>query len=364
MLQQSTPEEDAHFGTEPERARHRDLPAARGRLIQQLFGLYPAQVLHTLVTLAIPDQLAGGACPVADLAKATDTHEPSLRRLLRSAIGLGLVQSVAGSGVALTEVGQLLRADVPGSIRNLVLLWGGDAGWRSWGQLAYSIQTGRTAFEHLVGRTLFEHLADHPEQRAVFNQALAESTRAAAAGIVEVYRLDGRQRLVDVGGGNGTLLAALLRANQHLAGVLLDRPSTITEAHAVLGGAGVLDRCEVVGGNFFDGVPTGADAYLLKSVLHDWADEQCRSILRNCRAAMADDAVLHVIEPIVPTDDAALMRETMMLTSDLNMLVCTGGIERTEDEFKALLADTGFRLTTVTRCPAPSNLSVLRAVPA
>jgi predicted O-methyltransferase YrrM len=335
----------------------------RGRLVQQLFGLYPAQVMHALVALDVPDQLTFEPRTTAALATATGSHEPTLRRLLRAAVGLGLVEHVAADTVTVTTAGTLLARDVPGSIRNLVLLWGGEGGWRSWGELARSVRTGRTAFDEVMGQSLFDWHTGHPEEQRVFDEAMAESSRAAAPGVVAVADLVGRRAVVDVGGGTGNLLAVLLAANPELTGTLFDRPTNVAAARKVLANAGVLERADVVGGDFFAAVPAGADAYLLKSVLHDWDDEQCRAILRRVRAAVPADAVLLVVEPVLPETDEALRDEAMMLISDLNMLVCTGGVERTETEFRALLSAAGFALDEATRCPAPSNLSVLRARP-
>jgi hypothetical protein len=244
------------------------------------------------------------------------------------------------------------------------LLWGGSEVWRSWGELAHSVRTGGTAYEHVSGQTLFDHLSASPDQDAVFNRAMAETTLAAAAGIAAACDLDGRRLLVDVGGGSGTLIAALLGAHPGLRGILFDRPASMPMARQLLAAAGVLDRCALAGGDFFGTVPQGADTYLLKSVLHDWDREQCLKILGCCRGAMPDDGLLYVVEPVMPASDDELPAERGMLISDLNMLVCTGGAERTAAEYRSLLEDSGFRLDAVTRCPAPSNLSVLRARPA
>ena len=281
----------------------------RARLVQQLFGLFPAQVMTALVELGVPEQLDAGARTTADLAAATGSHEPSLRRLLRAAVALGLVEHQDSSAVALTETGALLRPGVCGSVRNLVLLWGGEHGWRSWGRLGHSVRTGRTAHDDLYGRGYFDGLAD-PERQAVFVAAMAEIARVAAPGIAAAVPLARHQRLVDVGGGSGTLLAELLVAHPHLTGVLFDLPASVAEGRAVLEKAGVADRAETVDGSFFEYVPPGADAYLLKSVLHDWDDEPVFvAVLRACRAAMADDAVLYVVEPVVPDRDEDLGRE-------------------------------------------------------
>jgi hypothetical protein len=338
-------------------------PPPRARLAQLLFGFYATPVLHALVELGIPEQLAAAPMTIDDLARATATHAPALRRLLRAAAGLGLVAH-RESEVAMTRDGLLLHPDTPGSVRNLVLLWGHQEAWRSWGELVHSVRTGEAAYDHVVGEPLFTHLGTHPEQQAVFNEAMAEITRVAVPGILAACDLGHHRHVTDIGGGSGTLIAAVLAAHPHLTGTIYDLPAAIAESAAVLAGAGVDDRCERQAGDFFEHVPAGADAYLLKSVLHDWDDRRAQAILRRCRAAMADDSVLYVVEPVMPTTDAELAGETFMIVSDLNMLVCLAGAERTEPELRTVLAASGLRLTDVTRCPPPSNLSVLRAVPA
>ena len=244
----------------------RDLQAERKRLMELLFGFFPAQVVHTIARLRVAEHLEGGALPLPELASLTGTHEPSLYRLLRAAAGIGLVEQQPDGTVRLTAGGGLLRGDAPGSIRNLTLLFCGDDVWRSWGQLEFSVRTGATSYQELLGHSAFDRLSQHPEEEDVFTQAMAEGTRVAAPGIVASCDLSGLRTLADLGGGNGTLLAAFLRASPGLRG----------------------------------------DAYLLKSVVHDWDDQRCGEILRNCRAAMPPDGTLLLVEPVLPTGQAAL----------------------------------------------------------
>lgn len=337
-------------------------PGARGRLVQQLFGLYPVQVMHALVSLDVPNVLADGPRAIADLAAGTGSHGPSLRRLVRAGSALGLLERSAPDQVALTADGRLLTTDEPGSIRNLVLLWGGEGGWRAWGELAEAVRTGHPSYDDVMGMSLFDHHRRHPIEQKVFDDAMAESSRVAAPGVVAVCPLAGHHRLVDVGGGSGNLLAQLLAANPELTGVLFDRPTNAGRAQEVLSAAGLAGRSEFVGGDFFASVPEGADAYLLKSVLHDWDDERSVAILTRVREAMAPGATLFVVEPLVPETDAELRGATMTLISDLNMMACTGGAERTAAEFSALFDQAGLRLAETLPCPPPSNLSVLRVV--
>lgn len=329
-----------------------------------MLGLCPAQIMHALVAVEVPERLVEGPLTTAELAGTTDTHEPSLRRLLRAAVSLGLIEPTdRGDTMGLTADGRLLTRAAPGSIRNLVLLWGGEGVWRSWGKLANSVRTGQTAYDRVMGMSLFDHHREHPDEQEVFDAAMAESSRVAAPGVVDACDLDDRGRVVDVGGGSGSLLTAMLTARPHLTGVLFDRPSNTNAGLAEIERAGVGDRAEVVGGDFFVEVPEGGDAYVLKSVLHDWDDARCSQILANCHSSMDADAVLNVVEPIVPEPHEAVADQMMMVISDLNMLVCTGGVERSAPEYRMLLEASGFHLTDIARCAAPSNLSVVRAIP-
>jgi hypothetical protein len=336
----------------------------RARLVDLLFGFFPAQVIQTMARLSIADHLASGPMPLSELAAVTGTHEPSLDRLLRAADGLDLVERRADGTVRLAAGGELLRSDTEGSIRNLAMLFCGGDQWRSWGQLEFSVRTGGPAYWELLNSGGFDRLSPSADEQAIFTEAMAEGTRAAVPGVVASCDLSGTHRLADLGGGNGTLLAALLNANPSLKGVLLDTLEGVADAPRVLAEAGVADRVEIVPGDLFDKVPQGCDAYLLKNVIHGWDDERALAILRNCRAAMPADGSLLVVESVLPNERAGLADAKGVLMIDLHMLICTGGRERTEDEYRELLARAGFSLESVTRVPPPTDHSVLRAVPA
>ncbi|MGH3925747.1 MAG: methyltransferase, partial [Pseudonocardiaceae bacterium] len=210
----------------------------------------------------------------------------------------------------------------------------------------YSVRTGRPAWERVTGLPAFEFLAQHPDQAATFNAAMADHTRSVAPTIIASYDFSRFGTLVDVGGGDGTLIAAILNGVPGLRGVLFDLPAGVEGAAKTLAAAGVADRCEVATGDFFTSVPDGADAYLLKSVIHDWDDERAVAILRSCRRAMPADGTILVVEPVLPAKvDSPEMTGTVM--SDINMLVSTGGRERTEDQFRALSTAAGFQLTAI-----------------
>jgi hypothetical protein len=326
----------------------------RARVAGLLWGFFPAQVLQTLAALGVPDALAAGPLATDALGERTGTDPDALHRLLRAASGLGLLDH-DGHRWSLTPDGTLLVGGAPGSVGNLARLFCGDAVWRAWGELEWSVRTGRPSLERLTGRSAFEHLAADPALLAVFTEAMAEATRAAAPGVVACCDLDGVRTIVDVGGGNGTLLAAFLDAHPALRATLLDTPDTVA------GRTDLPDRATAVAGDFFTCVPT-ADAHVLKSVIHDWDDERSVAILTRVREAMPPHGRLFLVEPVLAETVAGLAEQRVTVMSDLNMLVCTGGRERTRAEFTALLDAAGLRIVEVTRVPPPTGFSVLRAV--
>jgi O-methyltransferase domain/Dimerisation domain len=311
-------------------------------LLDTVFGFASAQIIHVAARLGLADHLADGPKTSAELAGATGTHAPSLHRLLRALTCFGVVMQVDKDRFELAPPGMPLRTDAPDSIRSLVLLYGSERGWRSWGELEYGIRTGNVPSEHVTGLPAFEYFAKHPEMGAEFNAAMAEHTRSIAPEVINGYDFARFGTLVDVGGGNATLLAAILAAVPSLRGVLFDLPNGLQGAAATLERAGVADRCRVVTGDFFDSVPPGADAYLLKSIIHDWDDDRAAAILSNCRTAMADGGVVLVLERMLP--DRLSPANTGAVLSDLNMLVFTGGRERTEAQYRAVYAAAGLEL--------------------
>jgi hypothetical protein len=329
---------------------------------QLLFGFFPTQVLHVAATLGLADLLVDGPRTTDDLAAATSTDAASLHRVLRALACFGVLDEVEPGTFAHGRYAAGLVTDSPASMRHLVLLFADDNVWRSWGELGEAVRTGEPAWDRIVGMSAFEHMAAHPEQRAMFNEAMSEGTRNAAAGIA---RMDGFERfasVIDVGGGDGTLLAAVLRAHPHLRGTVFDTADGLTGAADTLAATGLGARADTAAGDFFAAVPGGFDAYLIKSVIHDWNDAQATAILANIRAAMPDDGRVLLVEPIMPDAPAASRDVLMMVMSDLNMLVCTGGKERTEAEFRDLLAGAGLGTASITPVPGPTNFSVIEAV--
>ena len=301
-------------------------------------GAMAVQAIHVAAKLGVADFVAGGPKAIAELAAATRTHEPSLGRLLRALTSLGIFVDDGEGRYCQTGLSDALRKDHPQSIRPLAMMLGAGFFWRPSGELELTIRTGQPAFEHVYGAQFFEHLAEHADEAAVFNAAMSSLPDYITA-LVTACDFSRFERIVDVGGGHGALLAGILTANPHVHGVLYDLPGVVAGASVA---PTVADRLEIVAGDFFETVPAGADAYLLKGVIHDWNDASAVTILKNCRRAIRPDGRLFVVETVlIPSSDpASALMDTLMM-------VLTGGRERTESEFRALFRDAGFSLLDV-----------------
>src|SRR5918998_3585054 len=331
----------------------------RDTLLRMTNGYQVSQALHVAATLGISDLLDDGPRSADELAEATQTHAPTLYRLLRALASVGVFAEETDGRFGLTPLAEHLRTDVPGSLRAWAMLIGQPSFWASWGHLLHSVRTGEPAFPHLHGTNVWEHRAAHPEEGEIFDAAMTGLSAPVAEAVAQSYDFSNISVLVDVGGGEGGLLATILAANPTLRGVLYDLPHVVAAAGALLERAGVADRCEVVGGSFFETVPEGADAFLLKSIIHDWDDAAAIEILRTCRAPMADTGRLLVVEPVIrPGNEPDPAK-----FSDLNMLVMLGGRERTADDFEKLYAEAGFRLADVVRTGSPP-FNIIEGVPA
>jgi hypothetical protein len=320
-------------------------------------GYQISQAIHVATVLGIPDLLAEGPRTADDLAAATGSNGNALRRLLRALAAIGIFHEDAVDRFSLTPLADGLRADAPDSLAGWAAFVGRPHHWEAWGHLLDSIKSGENAFRAIHGVDVWTYRSEHPEERAVFDAAMVALTGRTNASLLEAYDFGRFGSLVDVGGGLGTFLSALLAANQSLHGVLFDQTHVLDGAEDLLRDAGVSDRCRIVAGSFFDEVPEGADAYLLKSILHDWDDEAAVAILRTCRRAIGVRGTLLVVERVLgqPNEGA----DTKF--SDLNMLVMPGGRERRLQEFEALLETAGFRLEHET--PTSSGFSVITATP-
>jgi O-methyltransferase domain/Dimerisation domain len=321
-------------------------------------GFMISQAICVAAKLGIADLLADGPRSCADLAAAAGAHVLGLRRLLRVLASVGVFAEDEAGQFHLTPMAESLQSAVPGSMRAYAITRGEPWIWQPWGALLHGVQTGQVAFEHVFDTGFFSYMADHPEAAAVFDQAMTGRSSQENSAITAAYDFANVTRLVDVGGGEGTLLAAILEAYPTMEGVLFDVPPVAARARERMAARGLDARCACVGGDFFAGVVAGGDAYLLSNVIHDWEDAQATAILKHCRQVMAQSAKLLILETIIPPGNEPFLAKLI----DLQMLVLTGGRERTEPEYRGLLEAAGFRLTRV--IPTPSLVSVIEGVPA
>jgi hypothetical protein len=331
--------------------------STRDTLWRMTNGYQVSQAIHVAATLGIADLLKDGPRSADELAEATGTHASALYRILRALASVGVFAEQSDGRFGLTPLAEHLRTDVPGSLRSWAMLIGRPYYFTTWGHLLHSVKTGEPAFPHVYGMPAWEYRASHPEESALFDGAMTGLSLAEAEAVVRSYDFSEIGVLVDVGGGKGALLAAILAANPALSGILFDQPHVVADAKDLLERAGVADRCEVVDGDFFKAVPGGADAYLLKSIIHDWDDASAIEILRKCRAAMADSARLLLVErgirPANEPDPAKFI--------DLMILVMLGGRERTAEEYERLYTEAGFKVTNTIH--TSSLLDIIEGVP-
>ena len=319
-------------------------------------GIQLTQLIYIAAKLKIADHLANGPQPVTQLASVTETHADSLYRILRTLAGLGVFHEEEGRRFRLTPAAEILRSRVPGSLRAAAEARGEDWTWRAYGALIESVRTGQTGFDHVYGKNTFDWFAENPAAARIFDESQAAGTARSAAAVTGAYDFSAARVVVDVGGGNGTLLAAILRRYPAPRGILFDLPHVVDVAKPVMD-ADISRRCQFVGGDFFKSIPEGGDTYVMKYILHDWEESRARVILSNCHRVMAGRAKLLVVEdlvcgPNIPCD-AKL--------GDVNMLARTGGRNRTEQEYRDLLSEGRFDVQRI--LPAAGNLVVIEAVP-
>ena len=329
-------------------------PAEFGDLAGMARGYQWARALAVAAELGIADALADGEATVDDLARATSTHPPTLYRLLRALASVGVFAEGEDRRFALTTMGQYLRTDHPLSVHPLVMMLCGDYEWKAWGELTHSVRTGENAAVHALGVDVWEHRRRDAAAGEIFDAAMRTLSRSNAPGEVAAYDFGRHEVIADIGGGTGAMLAEILSSYAGPRGILFDQPDVVAGATTVLVGAGVLDRVEIVSGSFFEAVPVGADAYVLRRILHDWQDAECVRILDQIRRVIPDDGRLVVIEGIVGPPN----EEPVVKLLDLMMLVSAGGKERTEQEWSELLAAGGFRLARTARSSASSHVLV------
>jgi hypothetical protein len=324
-------------------------------IFRMAVGLRNTQALYVVAKLGIADLLAKGPLTADELARKTGTHPRSLFRLMRALAAQKIFTQDHRDEFGLTPLSQLLRTDDPHSMRYVAINFGEEY-YHAAGDLLHTVKTGEIGFNHLYGKGHFDYLAEHPEASEVFNAAMAVMS-ARGGSLFGTYSFQGRRLLVDVGGGRGHIAAHILRSNPGLKAKLYDLPHGVAEAPAYLKAQGVADRCRIVTGSFFDSIPSG-DIYLLSRVLHDWPDEKASLILANCRKSIGDDGILLIREAVIPEGD--LPSEGKQI--DLTMLFMLGGAERTEEEWRGLLARSGFTLRRIVKTGGPFDLIEARPI--
>lgn len=317
--------------------------SATAELRRMVFGFRISQLIRVCAEMQISDAVADGPSTTAQLAAATGSHEATLRRLLRAAAALGLYREDPSDTFANTDLGEALRSDHPAKVCDIAKNVGRPYFWDTWSHLLETVQTGDNTFQRLHGMSVWGHRAVHPDDGAAFDRAMTAMSLGVIDAISGAFDPADARSVVDVGGGQGALLAAILTRNPGLRGALFDQPPVVAAAPELLRSAGVDDRCDVLAGSFLESVPGGFDVYLLKSVLHDWDDDAAVEILRVCRDAVEPGTRVVVVERVLPGPNEGLDAKI----SDVNMLVMPGGRERTADEYGALLARAGLRLSDV-----------------
>jgi O-methyltransferase domain len=339
-------------------------------LLPLVWGYRTSALISTALHFGLADRLGDGTRTSEELAAETGAHGPTLTRLLRALSSIGITKEVEPGRFALTPVGAPLRTDGPYSVHSSAKMFCDESMLRAWEGLNYSVRTGKPAFDQAFGTDYFTHVAQSPELSKHVNEAMSQTAQIVAAGIIREYDFSPFHTVVDVGGGDGTLLAAIMSATPRLRGIVYDSPTGVDAAPSTLKAAGVADRCQVHTGDFFTSVPDGGDLYLLKSVIHDWDNERSTTILGNCRRAMPASGRLLLAEHVLPpqvdpsTPPFSDLNGAFTYLSDINMLVNLGGQERTEAEFRALLSDAGFRMTAVTHVSGLVKMSLIEASPA
>lgn len=328
-----------------------DAPPPPAMLLQLLTGGWVAQTLCVLAELGVADELAGGPLGAAELAQRVGAHAGALHRLLRAAASVGVFRSEPDGRFALTPMAEHLRRSHPGSLHATAVMFGREHS-RAWCDLIGSARTGEIAFDRVYGKSWWAHLQEHPDSAAVFNRAMTDLSRQHHRALLAAYDFRPFRRIIDVGGGHGTLLSLVLGAAPAATGAVYDLPQVVAGAQATFEAAGLGARAEAIGGDFFSAVPPGADAYILSHIIHDWEEPKALAILRTIRAAIAPGGRLLLVETVIPEGDEPHLGKWL----DLNMLAMVGGRERTAREYGELYRAAGFELVRVVPTAAPISL--------
>ena len=326
------------------------------QLMQMMFGFALSRAIAVAAQFKVADRLKDGPKTADEIAAITGVHPRSLYRLLRALAGAGIFSEDADGRFSLTSLSELLRSDAPESLRGFAELMADDVAFETWGQLPYSIETGQPAFPYKNGMPWFAWLEHNPVEAERFHNAMTSLSAGAVVAVINAYDFSGISKLVDVGGGHGLLLASVLSRYPEMKGILFDDPKVVAGAKDLLTTHGVADRCETVGGDFFNTAPAHGDAYILKHIIHDWSDDECVRILGHCHSGMTSGAKILIVEMVVPEPNVGGVSKFL----DLHMLLFLPGRERTGPEYRELLNRAGFELTRIV--PTNSPYSVIEGV--
>lgn len=328
------------------------------QMMQMITGFWTSCCIYNAAKLNVADLLHKEAMSSDQLAEATHTNASSLYRMMRALASVGIFSENEKGEFSNTTLSETLRSDQPGSMKAMAIAQLGDH-YPAWGNLLYSLKTGNTAFEKVEGMNVWKYYETHPEEGLNFMKAMTGSTNAAIQNVIPNYDFSSANTIVDIGGGNGAFLMAVLDKAPQAKGIVFDEEYVVDETIKKIEEHGFSKKCSVSAGNFFEAVTAGADLYLMKHVLHDWNDEQSEQILKNCSKAMHENSKILVIEAVIPTGNTGHPGKFM----DINMMAMTGGKERTEAEYASLFANSGLKLERViyTNSPTLSILEVTKA---
>jgi hypothetical protein len=334
---------------------HQRLTPAPAAMIEMILAGWTSQAITVAAQLGVADALADGPLPIDALAARVDADADALRRLLRALISRGIFRHRRDGRYELNSLADTLRSDAPASMKSAARFYGSQEQRERWTLLVDSVRTGTSVVPALRGKSSFDYLAEKPELAELFNQTMTSVSEMTTATVVAGYDFGAYPTIVDVGGGHGPLLAAILAAAPASRGVLYDLPPVVANAPSLLRGQGVADRVVIAEGSFFDSVPGDGDAYVLKNIIHDWPDQKAVQILRNVRAAAGPRATVLLVEFVIPKHN----RDFPGKWVDLEMMLNLGARERTAAEYRDLLSQAGFRMTRVVQTASP--LSVVEA---
>ncbi len=329
-------------------------PPPQARLAQMATGFILSRLVYTAASLGLADHLASGPKSAVELATPTGCDVVALGRFMRTLTNFGILALDDDGRFSLTPLGEPLRSDAPGSVRSSILSMAGQWIWQAWEAFPSTVKTGEPAVDTVFGMPIFDWLAQHPDEAKRFSETMVTVHGAEPPAIAVAYDFSSCGVIVDVGGAGGNLLAHVLAKHPQPKGVLFDLPQAMTDAPARLRAFGVEDRVTIQAGNAFEAVPRGGDVYLLSHVIHDWNEDLCLTILRNCRAAMTPTSRLLIIELVLRDGNAPGFG-----SADMVMMTLTGGAERTPREFASLLAGAGLTMTRV--IPTTTNASIVEA---